>query len=151
VWLGFRLTNSKSASSGNFILRITKEEWYRQVFTIKRYYPGVPRRWEPGNTILLVHKADKEDSFVGYGVVERFVKRDLLPEEKRLECEKMKWRGELVFSELYMFEPPVPIKQTVLGGSRVRGRCLHGYPLTQEQAEVVLKIAEQKARFTKID
>jgi hypothetical protein len=52
---------------------------------------------------------------VGYGVLDQFVKRDELPDEKRQECEKMGWRGVLVFRELYRFEPPLRIKDTVIG------------------------------------
>jgi len=145
------LTDDKPFSSRNFILRITREEWLRQVFTIKRYYPGVPRRWEPGNRILLARKADKGDSFVGYGVVERFVRKNLLPEEDRLECEKMGWKGALVFGELYRFEPPVPMKETVLGSLGIRGRCFHGYHLTEEQLQSILSTAEEMSSFTKIN
>ena len=145
------MVGGRSSSPRSLILRITKEEWYHQVFTIKKYYPGVPRRWEAGNTILLVRKADEGDSFVGYGIVERFVKKDLLPEETRLECEKMNWKGELVFSELYRFEPPVPLKDTILKGSGVRGRYLHGFHLTEAQVESILKVAKERSSFTRID
>ena len=134
----------------SYILRITKEEWFRQVFTIKKYYPGVPRRWEEGGTFLLVRKADEGDSFVGYGVAEKFIHRDLLPTDIRQECEKMSWKGELVFRELYRFDPPVPIKDTILGGTGVRGRCFHGYPVTQEQVVSILNTARQKSIFYKI-
>ncbi len=145
------MAGGRSVSSRSYILRITKEEWYRQVFTLKKYYPGVPRSWEPGVTILLARKADKGDSFVGYGIVEKFVEKSMLPEERRQECERMRWRGELVFSELFKLEPPVPIKETILGGSSVRGKCLHGYPLTETQVESILKTAKEMSTFTKID
>jgi hypothetical protein len=135
----------------NYVLRITREEWLRQVFSIKKYYPGVPRSWEEGGIFLLIRKAEKGDSFIGYGVLERFVKRDVLPKEKRQECEKMGWKGELVFSELYRFEPPVPIKETILGNTGVRGRCFHGYPLNSEQVESILNAAREKSAFFKID
>lgn len=130
------MSGGEAGSSKSFILRITREEWYRQVFEIKKYYPGIARRWEPGGAILLARKAEKGDSFVGYGVIERFVKRGLLPEEKRAECEKMGWRGELTFSELYRFEPPLPIKETILRSSRARGKCFHGYPLTKNKSSL---------------
>lgn len=145
------MTDGRSAASRCYILRITKKEWYRQVFNIKKYYPGVPRSWEPGGTIFLVHKVEKGDSFVGYGIIERFVERDKLPDQTRRECERMRWKGELIFSELFRFEPPVPIKETILSGSRVRGRCLHGYPLNEPQAESILEAAEEMSRLVKID
>lgn len=149
--LWFTLTDGRSVSSRSYILRITKEEWYKQVFKLKKYYPGVPRRWEPGLTILLARKADKGDSFVGYGIVEKFVERSMLSKERRQECERMRWKGELVFSKLFKLEPPVPIKETILGGSAVRGRCLHGYPLSGTQVESILEKAREMSVFTKID
>jgi len=135
----------------NFILRITREEWFNQVFSIKKYFPGISRRWEPGGTIFLVRKAEKGDSFVGYGVLNEFVKRDLLPEEKRKECKIMGWRGVLVFSKLYRFEPPLKIKDTVIGASKAKGRCFHGYPLTQEQVDSILRTAKEKVAINKVD
>jgi len=145
------LSSESQRSANNFILRITREEWFNQVFTIKKYFPGIARRWEPNGTILLVRKAEKGDSFVGYGVLGEFVKRDELPDEKRQECEKMGWRGVLVFKELYRFEPPVRIKDTVVGASKAKGRCFHGFPLSREQVNSVLKVAKEKVAVNKVD
>ena len=137
--------------SNNFILRITREEWFNQVFSIKKYFPGIGRRWEPGGTILLVRKAEKGDSFVGYGVLEEFVNRDLLTEEQRKECETMGWKGVLVFNKLYKFEPPLRIKDTVIRASKAKGKCFHGYPLTQEQVNLILRTAKEKVAINKVD
>ncbi|MCW4020654.1 MAG: hypothetical protein NWF14_05445 [Candidatus Bathyarchaeota archaeon] len=145
------MKKGETESPRSYTLRITREEWFQQVFMIKKYYPGVPRRWEPDGVILLVRKAEKGDSFVGYGTVERFVKRDHLPEEKRKECEKMGWKGAIVFSELYKFDPPLPIKETVLKDPRLKGRIFHGYPLTKEQVDSVLDTAKENVTFRKID
>ena len=139
----------KSASK-NFVLRITKEEWFRQVFTIKKYYPGIIRRWEKDSLIFLVRRSERGDSFVGYGVVEKFVEKNKLPNNEKSECEKMKWRGAIIFSELYKFEPPLLIKETILGNLRVRGRCWHGYPLTEKYARAILEAAEERCHIQKI-
>jgi hypothetical protein len=138
-------------SPNNFILRITRDEWFKQVFSIKKYFPGISRRWEPGGTILLVRKAENGDSFVGYGVLEEFVKKDQLPEEKRRECETMGWRGVLVFNQLYRFEPPLKIKDTVIGVSKAKGKCFHGYPLMQKQVDSILQTAKEKVSINKVD
>jgi hypothetical protein len=130
----------------NYILRITRDEWYRQVFTIKRYYPGVPRKWDPDGVIFLVRKTEAGDSIIGYGVIERFVKRDLLTQEKKLECEKMGWKGELIFKKLYHFKPPLPIKETILSGSPAKGRCFHGYPLDKDEVDSIMR----KVRETRV-
>ncbi|HIE18264.1 TPA: hypothetical protein EYP75_00915 [Candidatus Bathyarchaeota archaeon] len=135
----------------SYILRISREEWYRQVFSIKKYFPGVPRKWESGGIIFLARKAEKADSLIGYGVIGKFVKKDLLPEDRRKECEKMGWKGAIVFSELYRIEPPVPIKETILSVAKARGRYFHGYPLTKDQAESILRTIKEKASICKVE
>jgi hypothetical protein len=145
------LSVAGESSPRNFILRITRDEWFRQVFSIKKYFPGIGRRWEPGGTILLIRKAEEGDSFVGYGVLDEFVRRDLLPDEKRKECEAMGWKGILVFKELYRFEPPLKIKDTIIRSSKAKGKCFHGYPLMQKQVESILQTAKEKAAINKVD
>ncbi|MBS7654576.1 MAG: hypothetical protein QXR06_02000 [Candidatus Bathyarchaeia archaeon] len=135
---------------GNFILRITREEWFRQVFTVMKYYPGIIRRWEPGGLIFLARRTDRGDSFVGYGVIKEFIKRENLSEHERRECEKMGWKGAVVFNELYRFDPPLPIKETALSGLRAKGRCWHGYPLTDEQSRLILNVAEELCIIQKV-
>jgi hypothetical protein len=138
-------------SPNNFILRITREEWFKQVFSIKKYFPGISRRWESKGTILLVRKTENGDSFVGYGVLDEFVKREMLPDEKRKECETMGWKGVLIFKELYRFEPPLKIKDTVIGTSKAKGKCFHGFPLTQEQVDSVHQTAKEKVAINKVN
>lgn len=145
------MSTGETNSPNNFILRITREEWLKQVFTIKKYYPGIGRRWEPSGIILLARKAENKDSFIGYGVLGNFVKRDQLPEKERAECEEMGWKGVLVFSELFRFEPPLPIEDTVLSGTNAKGRCFHGFPLTRKQVDSILSMAKEKCGFQKID
>lgn len=134
----------------NFILRISKEEWLRQVFTIKKYYPGVPRRWENGSIILLARGSEEGDSFVGYGIVKDFVSKEDLSDIERFQCERMKWKGAIVFSELYKFEPPLPLKETFLAGLRAKGKCLHGYPLTDGQVAEILETAKSVCNIRKV-
>jgi len=135
----------------SYILRISREEWYRQVFSIKKYFPGVPRRWEPGGIIFLARKVEKADSLIGYGVIGEFVKKDLLPEDRKRECEMMGWKGAIVFSELYKIDPPVPIKETILSAAKARGRYFHGYPLTKDQIESILRTIKKKASLRKVE
>jgi hypothetical protein len=129
--------------AGNFILRITREEWFRQVFTIMKYYPGIVRRWESGGLIFLAKRTDKGDSLVGYGVIKGFIGRENLSEHERQECEKMGWRGAIIFNELYKFDPPLPIKETLLSNLKAKGKCWHGYPLTDEQSSSILNSAKE--------
>jgi hypothetical protein len=145
------LSGKGATSPRNFILRITREEWFRQVFSIKKYFPGIARRWTPEGTILLVRKAEKGDSFVGYGVLKEFIEREKLPEERKKECEKMGWKGVLVFDELFRFEPPLLIKETFFKGSKAKGKCFHGYPLLKEQVDAILDSAKRKVEILKVD
>jgi len=138
-------------SPRSYILRISREEWYRQVFSIKKYFPGVPRKWESGGIIFLARKAEKGDSLIGYGIIGKFVKRELLPEDRRKECERMGWKGAIIFSELYKIDPPLPIKETILSAAKARGRYFHGYPLTKDQVESVLKTIKEKASLCKVE
>ena len=136
---------TSSSSPKNYVLRIVKEEWCQQVFSTKRYFPGVPRRWNSGDMIFLVHKVEKADSLVGYGIIEEFVEKEELPEDERRVCEEMGWRGVIVFNELYKIDPPVPVKDTILSAVEARGKYLHGYPLTDEQVESILRTVKAKA------
>jgi len=138
-------------SPENHILRITKEEWFRQVFKTKKYYPGVRRKWKPNSRILLVRNSEDGDSFVGYGSLQEYIKRDLLPEEEKEECTAMGWTGVLIFNSLFRFDPPLLIKDTILSGGRARGRCLHGYPLKDEQLRSIMEQAEQSCNIQKVD
>ncbi|MBS7607526.1 MAG: hypothetical protein QW502_03995 [Candidatus Bathyarchaeia archaeon] len=136
------MSRRSASPTKNFILRIARDEWFKQVFEIKRYYPGVARRWERDGIIFLVKRTDRGDSMVGYGVIKRFIARDDLSEKERRECERTGWRGAIVFDELYKFEPPILIKETILGGLKAKGRCWHGYPVTLEQAKSILEDAK---------
>ncbi|MFB0523314.1 MAG: hypothetical protein ACETV1_06100 [Candidatus Bathyarchaeia archaeon] len=132
----------KSSSKG-YILRISRDEWVRQVFSLKRYYAGVRRRWEPELTIFFARKAEKGDSFLGCGVIKSVQKAKELSGRERAECEKWGWRHVLHFKNLVKFEPPLPIKETAIKDVGVYGRLLHGYSLTQAQIQSLLSKAQQ--------
>ncbi|MEM2321099.1 MAG: hypothetical protein QXS79_04370 [Candidatus Bathyarchaeia archaeon] len=134
----------------NFVLRITREEWLRRVFRIKKYYPGVPRRWEKGSMVFFARKSEVGDSLIGYGVIEEFVKKDGLSDKERLECEIMNWKGAIVFKDIYMFEPPVPIKETPLANLKARGKYLHSLQLTESQVAEIMEIVERISSMKKV-
>ena len=121
------------------------------MFSIKKYYPGVRRRWEPNAKILLVRNTENGDSFVGHGTLKEYVKKDKLPADEENECKSMRWTGALVFNELYKFDPPLQLKETFLSGSSVRGRCLHGYPLNERQVSLILGRAKELCTIRRID
>jgi len=133
----------KETESGlqGYILRITKDEWVRQVFDRKRYYAGVKRKWEPGLTILFARKAEKGDSFLGYGIIESVLKTEELSEKERAECKKYGWNRVINFKNIVKLDPPLPIKETVIKDVGVRGNRLHGFPLTSTQIQSILNKA----------
>jgi hypothetical protein len=135
--------NKIESSSHGYILRISRDEWAKQVFAINKYYAGVKRRWEPELTIFFARKAEKGDSFLGYGIVENVLKTDELSEKKRAECKKYGWNRVIQFKNIVKFDPPLPIKETVMKDAGVRGNRLHGYRLTSAQIQSILSKAKQ--------
>lgn len=150
IFLVITLSGAAFSKPRNFILRITKEEWLRRVFGIKRYYPGVPRIWEKDGIVFFARKSEVGDSLIGYGIIEEFVKRDNLSDKEKLECEIMNWRGAIIFKEMYKFEPPIPIKKTPLANLKVKGKYLHGFQLTEAQAAEILEIAEKISNIKRV-
>jgi hypothetical protein len=124
------------------ILRITTKQWVNQVFNMAIYYTSIHRKWESGQTILFVHKTNVGDAMVGYGVIENVYEKDELSDEERRECEKGGWRRALEFKYVKQFDRPLPIKETFLRGSKLRGRYFHGLKLNKEQLEAVITQAE---------
>lgn len=130
-----------------YILRIARDEWVEQVFDLKKYYVGVRGRWEPALTVFFARKAEKGDSFLGYGLIENVQELEEMSEEERSECEKRGWKHALNFKSVVKFEPPLPIKQTVIKDVGLWGSRLHGYRLTSEQVRSILSKAEQTCNF----
>lgn len=126
-----------------YILGIARNEWVKQVFNLKKYYVVVRGRWEPGLTIFFARKAEKGDSFLGYGFIGSVQKLEELSEEERSECEKHGWKRVLNFKSVVRFEPPLPIKETVIKDTGLWGSRLHGYRLTSAQVRSILSRAEQ--------
>ena len=133
---------SNGEDVAGYILRITRKEWVEQVFERTKYYIGIRRKWLPSQTILFVHKTIKGDAFIGYGIVNNFQSFEELSDEEKAECEKWNWKGALDFTYVVRFEEPLPIKETFLKDSRLRGKYLHGLALTREQVDSILSIVE---------
>lgn len=61
--------------------------------------------------------------------------------------QKWGWKHVLNFKDVVKFEPPLPIKQTIIKDTGLWGNRLHGYRLTSEQARSILSKAEQTCSF----
>lgn len=125
-----------------YVMRIATKQWVSQVFNMAIYYTSIHRKWKSGQTVLFVHKTSVGDAIVGYGVIEDVCEKDELSDEERRECEKGGWRRALEFKYVKQFDRPLPIKETFLRGSKLRGRYFHGLKLNKEQLESVVTQAE---------
>jgi len=125
-----------------YILRISTEDWLRQVYELRKYYPGISRRWRRGTVILLAMRAEEGDSFIGYGVVDKVEMPWELPPEEEAYAREHGWRAAISFKTLFRFERPLPIKKSALAGDPRKGRLLHGARLAEEQVDAILEAAE---------
>ena len=125
-----------------YILRISKDSWLKQVYELKKYYPGIMRKWKRGTIILLAKKAEEGDSFIGYGVIDKVEMLWELPPEEEAYVKEHGWRCALSFKTLFRFEKPYPIKASILADDPRKGRLLHGTRLTEGQVDTVLEAAE---------
>jgi hypothetical protein len=107
------------------------------------YYTSIYRKWKMGQTVLFMHRTKIGDAIVGYGVIERVYERDELPEEEKRQCEKGGWKRAIEFKYVKQFDAPLPIKETLLKSSRLRGRYFHGLKLNKEQLDSLMNSAER--------
>lgn len=131
-----------SAEAG-YVLRIATRQWVEQVFEMAIYYTSIYRKWKMGQTVLFMHRTKIGDAIVGYGVIERVYERDELPEEEKRQCEKGGWKRAIEFKYVKQFDAPLPIKETLLKSSRLRGRYFHGLKLNKEQLDSLMNSAER--------
>jgi hypothetical protein len=131
------------AEAAGYILRIAAKQWVDQVFNMAIYYTSVRRKWQPGQTVLFVHKTNIGDAIVGYGMIETVYEKDELSEEEQRECEKWRWKKAIEFRYVVRFENPLRVKETILKDLKVRGSFLHGFPLSKERLEAIMTQAGQ--------
>ena len=129
--------------SDGYILRISTKEWVDQVFNFAIYYTSTRRKWNTGQRIIFVHKTNIGDAIIGYGEIGNIYAFDELSEEERRECEKWGWKKAIEFKYILRFDKPLPIKETFLKSSKLRGRSFHGFPLNKEQLNLIISQAEQ--------
>ena len=128
----------------NYILRIAKDEWERQVFALKAYYAGVRRDWEKNSTIFLVKRTQSGDAFVGYGIVRSVTLLEDMDDKEKEMCVNNNWNRKLSFVKLVRFEPPVLVKNTIVSKWGQKGALLHGAPISEPDMESITKMARNK-------
>lgn len=129
----------------NYILRIARDEWEKQVFALKAYYAGVRREWTEGDTILLVKKASSGDSFVGYGIIDDVIDLEHMNDQEKAMCKENNWNTKLSFEKLSRFEPSLPVRDTVVSKWGQKGALLHGAPINQSDLNSIIKKAKVNA------
>jgi len=129
-----------SQASG-YTLRISGEEWVEHVFNMAIYYTNLTKKWNSDATVLFVHKTEVGDAFIGYGILDRVLDRDELADDEKLDCQRGGWKRAILFEYVMRFEKPLPIKETFLKNSKLRGRFFQGMELKREQVEDILKQA----------
>lgn len=130
------------SEAAGYILRIATKQWVDQVFEMAIYYTSIRRKWKTGQTILFIHKTKIGDAIVGYGVVDNVYEKDELSEDEKRQCEKGGWKRAIEFRYVRQFDAPLPIKQTFLKGSKLRGKYFHGLKLTKDKLDNLMAGAE---------
>jgi hypothetical protein len=132
------------ANNGGYILRISTKEWVDQVFDLAIYYTSSPRNWKAGQLVVFAHKTSNGDAFVGYGEICNVYSLDELSDKERLECQKWGWRKAMELKYVIRFNEPLLVKRTFFKDSKLRGRSLHGFALTDEQVNSIISQGEQQ-------
>jgi len=125
-----------------YVLRIAREEWLAQVFDNAIYFTSMRRRWAQDQIVLFVHRMAAGDSFVGYGVILRACESEVLPREERLLCEEGRWRTAIELSFVKKFDRPVLVRDAFQRGLKLRGRCLQGLRLGEDEVDAVISAGE---------
>jgi hypothetical protein len=126
-----------------YVLRISTEEWVKEVFDLAIYYTSISRKWSIGQMIIFVHKTSLGDAVIGYGEIGHVPALDDLPEDEKLKCEKWGWKRAIEFKYVVRFEKPLVVRETPLKNLNIRGRYLHGFPLNKQQLNLIIKQAER--------
>lgn len=125
-----------------YILRVATKQWVNQVFNMAVYYTNIRRKWKSGQVILFMHKTNVGDAIVGYGIIENMREKNELFEDEKQQCEKGGWKRAIDFKYVKRLDKPLPIKETFLKDSKLRGRYFHGLPLDKGQINLILRQAE---------
>lgn len=132
---------------GNYIMRIVSDEFEASVFSKKAYYTAMRRRWSKGIKILFVKKSPQGDSFIGYAIVDRVLSIEEMDINDKRFCLENAWSNKIVFSRLVRLEPPVLVKNTVVGKWPQKGALLHGAPISDEDLNTIVELASIRINY----
>ena len=110
----------------SYILRIQRDELERQLFAQRIFYVNISRAWSRDTIVLFV----KKDTFIGSGVIEKFVTMDALEEPEKRLCTKNNWYGKILFGRLTRFIPPILVMVTP--AAEQNALALHGASISHD-------------------
>ena len=110
--------------SESYVLRISRDENERQLYTRHSLYVGIRRKWSYGTNVLFVRKFSSNDTFIGSGIIDKIVVLDELTENEKKLCIENNWYGKLLFRMATRFRPAVFIKDTPIADANPL--VLHG-------------------------
>lgn len=89
-------------SGRHHILRVSRDEWVRQVFKVKKYYTAMRcvKGREAGSVVIPLKKVGKVDSIIGHGVIEGVEPLEEMSKDERAMCQRYGWRVAIKFGYL---------------------------------------------------
>ena len=99
-------------SAESYILRISRDDNERQLYTTHSLYVGIRREWSFGTKVLFIRKFLNHDAFIGSGVIDKIVVLDELTGNEKKLCIENNWYGKLMFRMVARFCPTVLLKDT---------------------------------------
>lgn len=129
------MVHSEQAS---YILRIQRDELERQLYGQRVVYVSIKRDWLHTTKLLFIRKS----SFIGSGMIDRFVSLGELREEEKKICLENNYYGKIEFAKLVRFYPAVAVEDTCVAGDNSLG--LHGASLSCSDALQIERLARTR-------
>jgi hypothetical protein len=129
------MVHSEQAS---YILRIQRDELERQLYGQRVVYVSIKRDWLHTTKLLFIRKS----SFIGSGIIDRFVSLGELREEEKKICLENNYYGKIEFAKLVRFYPAVAVEDTCVAGDNSLG--LHGASLPCSDALQIERLARAR-------
>ena len=102
--------------------------------------------------ILFIMNARKGDSIIGYGSVEKIEEYYAIMDDDEYDfCKENKHNVCITFKKIIKFNPPLLIKDTILGSGRRKGAFLHGAKLHWQMIDEILDEAEYPELYSDDD
>jgi hypothetical protein len=122
----------------SYIVRIQRDELERQLYGERILYVSIKRDWLHNTKLLFI----KRTTFIGSGIIDRFVSLGELREDKKKVCLEHNCYGKIEFAKLMRFYPAVAVEDTSVAGQNTLG--LHGASLPRSDALQIERLARAR-------